>query len=679
SLTEASDKKEYEKAEEGIGASKPKKSFFKKKKPSVNKLEDTKKKESFEIVDEKPEIDSFEGDAIKLAEQHIKEIDKSKTKEDQTLGASFKSKLSIFKRKKKTFHKEPMDQKKIETDFKIDEYEMGLLDERIKESSNTTVSSEKIAECESNALKLAGKHIKDSDAGEEKPDQELVTPPDSKKSFFKKDKPPQETPSEPKEKEVKPDEPMIQPILRVENLPKSDEFSEDEKGILDEKIKESSEPVDTAEAENKAEAKAAMLAQEHLKDKDMPANKDESTETKKSKPEIEVPDLVPLAEADSEHEPVFFDEEESSSGGWSPQISDAGKKKMISDTTAEGEISFDDLAGVGDIELPKEVIKTKSIKLSDLGFSEKEWEELDFYSLYEPFSYVEILLEKESLDKCYFLVEMALSEEEEKILGFIEDTMACQDIDTVEFDEKDENEYLLEQLNEVIKEYNVEINEQSKNKIFYYMAKKALGLRKIDPLMKDPNVEDISCDGAGIPLFLYHRKYGSLKSNIRFNTEAELSSFVFKLAQKCGKHISIAEPMLDATMPDGSRIQMTLSDEITTKGSTFTIRKFGDNPFSPPDLVEFNTMSSEMIAYMWLAVENGINTLFAGGTASGKTTTLNALSLFIPRESKIVSIEETREVNLPHPNWIPGVSRSGFGEVVADKVVGEIDMYDLMK
>ena len=137
--------------------------------------------------------------------------------------------------------------------------------------------------------------------------------------------------------------------------------------------------------------------------------------------------------------------------------------------------------------------------------------------------------------------------------------------------------------------------------------------------------------------------------------------------------------MLDATMPDGSRIQMTLSDEVTTKGSTFSIRKFSENPFSPPDLVEFNTMSSEMIAYMWLAVENGINMLIAGGTASGKTTILNALSLFIPQESKIVSIEETREINLPHPNWIPGVARSGFGEIVADKMAGEIDMYDLMK
>jgi len=164
-----------------------------------------------------------------------------------------------------------------------------------------------------------------------------------------------------------------------------------------------------------------------------------------------------------------------------------------------------------------------------------------------------------------------------------------------------------------------------------------------------------------------------------FGDEDELSYFVIRLAQKCGKHISIAEPMLDATMPDGSRIQMTLSTEVTTKGSTFTIRKFRADPFTPPDLIALNTMSDEILAYFWLAIENRVNALIAGGTASGKTTILNALSLFIPREAKIVSIEETRELNLPHPNWIPGVARSGFGEVVQNRIVGEIDMYDLMK
>jgi flagellar protein FlaI len=218
-----------------------------------------------------------------------------------------------------------------------------------------------------------------------------------------------------------------------------------------------------------------------------------------------------------------------------------------------------------------------------------------------------------------------------------------------------------------------------KTKILYYVKRDFLWYGKIDPLMRDQNIEDISCDGSRLPIFLYHRKYGSLKSNIQFPDEVVLAAFVTQLAQKCGKHISIAEPMLDATMPDGSRIQMTLSKAVTTNGSTFTIRRFRSDPITATDLIMYKTMSPEMVAFMWLAVENGVNALIAGGTASGKTSTLNAISLFIPRESKIVSIEETREINLPHPNWIPGVVRSGFGEVINDKLAGEIDLYDLMK
>ncbi len=307
-------------------------------------------------------------------------------------------------------------------------------------------------------------------------------------------------------------------------------------------------------------------------------------------------------------------------------------------------------------------------------------EQLDFYPLNEPYAFAKILKDMDTFEKYYKVVEPYLSEEEQKTLNFIWETMMKSlNMRLDELDHKKIENYLKDQVDQIIENYEIEIDDISKKKIMYYIKRESLGFGKIDPLMRDPNIEDISCDGAGVPIFLYHRKYGSVRSNVIFNDEDELSYFVIRLAQKCGKHISIAEPMLDATMPDGSRIQMTLSNEVTTKGSTFTIRKFRADPFTPPDLIALNTVSSDIMAYFWLAVENRINTLIAGGTASGKTTILNALSLFIPREAKIVSIEETREINLPHPNWIPGVSRSGFGEVVADRMVGEIDMYDLMK
>jgi len=318
-------------------------------------------------------------------------------------------------------------------------------------------------------------------------------------------------------------------------------------------------------------------------------------------------------------------------------------------------------------------------KTGTIAFS-SEMTELDFYPLNEPYAYAKILKNKDTLEKFYRVMEPQLSEDEQKALSFIWETlMKSLNIRLDELESKKIEGYLIEQVEQVINGYEIKIDDVSKKKILYYIKRESLGFGKIDPLMRDPHIEDISCDGANVPLFLYHRKYGSVRSSIKFRDEEELSYFVVRLAQKCGKHISIAEPMLDATMPDGSRIQTTLGTEVTTKGSTFTIRKFRADPFTPPDLIDLNTMSAEILAYFWLAIENRVNALIAGGTASGKTTILNALSLFIPSEAKIVSIEETREINLPHPNWIPGVARSGFGEIVQDRLVGEIDMYDLMK
>ncbi|MBS3748915.1 MAG: type II/IV secretion system ATPase subunit [Candidatus Thermoplasmatota archaeon] len=305
-------------------------------------------------------------------------------------------------------------------------------------------------------------------------------------------------------------------------------------------------------------------------------------------------------------------------------------------------------------------------------------EELDFYAIKKPYSYISILKEKDSLKKKYVVLEPILSEEDTNILSFLREKILKSL--NVRLDElEDAESYLIKSIETILDKYDITIDGISWEKIFYYIKKQFLGYDNIDPLMNDPSIEDISCDGAKVPMFVYQREFGSLETNIIFSKEKNLSNFVVKLAQKCGKHISVSDPMLDATMPDGSRIQMTLSGEVTTRGSTFTIRKFRADPITPIDLVDFETFSTKMIAYLWMAVERGFNALISGGTASGKTSVLNALGLFIPRDSKIVSIEETREINLPHPNWIPGVTRSGFGEVVNDRMVGEIDLFDLMK
>jgi len=340
-----------------------------------------------------------------------------------------------------------------------------------------------------------------------------------------------------------------------------------------------------------------------------------------------------------------------------------------------------------ELSIPEPTIKSTINEFSNLiNPSNKKtdltsnFKELDSYTLYEPYAYVKILRDSDTLDKYYLVKEPEISDQEKEILTKIQASLISSiEVRLDQLEGAVVDSFLKENINRIIAESDLNVNNELMEKILYYTKRKFVGFERIDPLMRDPQIEDISCDGSEVPVFLYHRKHDSLKSNIKFDNETELSEFVIKLAQKCDKYISIAEPMLDATMPDGSRIQMTLSNEVTTKGSTFTIRKFRSDPITPTDLIDYNTMSSEMVSYLWIAVEHGINALIAGGTAAGKTSTLNALSLFIPHGSKIVSIEETREINLPHPNWIPGVARSGFGEVIGDKVVGEIDLYDLMK
>ncbi|RLF58102.1 MAG: hypothetical protein DRN25_05635, partial [Thermoplasmata archaeon] len=343
----------------------------------------------------------------------------------------------------------------------------------------------------------------------------------------------------------------------------------------------------------------------------------------------------------------------------------------------------------GDVELPRESLrfepmvefKPREEELEiNVPISNERFEEIAFYPVNRPFAYVKILKDKQSVEKIYAVLEPELTKREQEYLEFIKETLeSIPKVDLLYIEERGASKYIEDLVNQVISDYDLHLSEETKKKILYLIKRDTIGYGKIDALMRDPYIEDISCDGAKIPVFIYHRDYGSMRTNVGFENEEELSNFVIKLAQKCGKHISIAEPMLDATLPDGSRIQATLGTEVTTRGSTFTIRKFRAIPYSPIDLVKMNTLSPEMLVYLWMAVEHGASGIFAGGTASGKTTTLNAVALFIPREAKIVSIEETREINLPHPNWIPGVTRSGFGEVVADKVVGEIDMYDLLK
>ena len=303
----------------------------------------------------------------------------------------------------------------------------------------------------------------------------------------------------------------------------------------------------------------------------------------------------------------------------------------------------------------------------------------EVYPIQEPYVYAAIVKDPETQKTRYEVIEPTLQKEDENLLKEIK-SLLMEEIDVnlkeIEIKEKAEK-YLREKAAQIIKKYHIKVPPESVDKLLYYIMRDFIGYGKIDPLMKDHLIEDISADGVNIPIYVWHRVYESIPTNIIFKDEAELNSFIIRLAYLAGKNISIASPILDASLPDGSRIQLTYGNEITRRGSTFTIRRFRVDPLTISDLIAFNTLSSDMAAYLWYIIENRASVLVAGGIAAGKTTMLNCLSMFIKPEMKIVSVEDTQELNLPHENWVPSVVRLGFGH--EERGGGSITLFDLLK
>ena len=202
----------------------------------------------------------------------------------------------------------------------------------------------------------------------------------------------------------------------------------------------------------------------------------------------------------------------------------------------------------------------------------------------------------------------------------------------------------------------VEVTEEELQGLKYLMLRDKEGLGNLQPLINDPTIEDISCSGVG-PLFVEHRIFGGLKATISFYDNKALNDFVIRLSEKIGRPVTVREPVVDATLPDGSRINIVYGEDVSRRGSNFTIRKFTEIPFSILDLISTGSLSYEMAAYISLMLGAGMNTFVSGETASGKTTMLNAITTFIDPNAKIVSIEDTPELQVPHQNWIREVTR----------------------
>ncbi|MHA1853784.1 MAG: type II/IV secretion system ATPase subunit, partial [Candidatus Heimdallarchaeaceae archaeon] len=262
------------------------------------------------------------------------------------------------------------------------------------------------------------------------------------------------------------------------------------------------------------------------------------------------------------------------------------------------------------------------------------------YPVSPPFSYILIQTDPVSKRTQYMVVEIPLDSKEQAIYKKILNIMIEElDVDfSVLKDTTKAEEFLKKKVVDIVKRYRISLNESQFEKIMYYLTRDLIGYGKIQPMMLDHNIEDISCDGVGIPIYVWHRKYESIASNVSFDTTEELDSFIIKLAQRANRHISIANPLLDASLPDGSRIQLTYGKEVTQRGSTFTIRKFKADPFTITDLILYNTIDLDIASFYWFVMEHNISILIAGGTAAGKTTLLNTIAMMIKPDMKIVTI-----------------------------------------
>jgi len=301
---------------------------------------------------------------------------------------------------------------------------------------------------------------------------------------------------------------------------------------------------------------------------------------------------------------------------------------------------------------------------------------IESYPVWEPFASINIVEDPEGR-LFYEVYEISLTPEEERVFKEIRDHIVWEVKPLVKLDVDVATE-IRRVARKVMREFQIRFTRTpglSWSKIGYYIERDIIGYGILDPIFRDRHVEDISCNGPGKPIYVWHRKYESLPTNVEFPTAEELDEYVVKLAHMAGKHISVAYPVLDAILPGGHRLAATFKKEVSTSGSTFTIRKFSESPITIVDMITYGTISSELAAYFWLAMDYKMTTLILGVTGAGKTSTLNALATLLRPTYKVVTIEDTPELRLPHENWVQLVSRPSY----IGSGVGEISLFHLVK
>jgi flagellar protein FlaI len=321
----------------------------------------------------------------------------------------------------------------------------------------------------------------------------------------------------------------------------------------------------------------------------------------------------------------------------------------------------------------KELVDALKLQTSKI---QENTEALENYPLRAPFSYALIVRDKGTGEVSYIVDEIPLNNQEQdafmKLKNILEANLQAP------HEQESPIESFRRQLPSIMEKsrgLTKDLSNVGLRKIVHFLEGEIAGFGKIDSLLADAYIEDISCNGVNIPIYLWHRKYENIKTNLLFKEEDELDDFVMKIVHKAGKHVSIAYPTVDATLPGKHRLAVYYKKEVTPLGTSFTIRKFREDPYTVVDLINNDTMSIEVAAYLWLLIENKLSSIIIGATGAGKTTALNAVAGMIHPEQKIISVEEVAEVNLLRENWVSTIARSGFGIESS----GEISLYELIR
>jgi len=325
-------------------------------------------------------------------------------------------------------------------------------------------------------------------------------------------------------------------------------------------------------------------------------------------------------------------------------------------------------------EQQQQAAPTGGLKTSSRGLKV-----IEKYPLYEPFAHVVIVQNPKTGENKYILDELQLDPLEKNVYHRILEILLAE-IQSPKEEIEDPRKFFAQEAKKIVDKYRISLGwlpDVSWYKILYHAERDLVGFGKIDPLMRDPNIEDISCDGVNKPVYIWHRNHESIETNLQFENDEILDNLVVKLVHMAGKHVSSAFPIVDASLPGKHRLAACYRREITPFGTAFTIRKFREDPYSIIDLINTGTFSEEMAAYLWITLENRASVMVLGGTAAGKTTALNALGCLIKPGNKIMTIEETAELNLSHENWVSLISRQSYG--LGGSNVGEVALFDLVK